>query len=398
MVNPQAVTTAFQPMPVRARNSLELVDTAIKLYRRYFVVLLTWSCACDIINLVPRLRLLTFFTSVIVAGAAVCCVAAAVRGQNVTFRQCWAFTKPRYWPLWGMYVLSGILLIILLIIAAFGFVLVGTGISLAIATLPSSVQGPAVLLLFLIIGAVMAIVLPVAFVWHGLVQVVVCMEEDKRNTRALGRAYDLLLAHWMRLAGLMTLFGLGLTAIYCILITVAFMLVGFPSVENLHDRMYIYQTLERIKIPVTVATTGVNILWSPFFFLLVSVLYLDLRVRKEALDLEWAAHTTAAAAPATDPYPVATLTASDNRWVGPEAAPHPTPEPQATSPFAPTPFVPGATAMPTAADVPVTPVVPDVPPAAPATAPPVARQCPHCGAAVAADAGYCMQCGSRLAT
>jgi hypothetical protein len=35
--------TAFAALPVRRRETLEIFDTALKLYRRYFWVLLGWS-------------------------------------------------------------------------------------------------------------------------------------------------------------------------------------------------------------------------------------------------------------------------------------------------------------------------------------------------------------------
>jgi hypothetical protein len=64
------------------------------------------------------------------------------------------------------------------------------------------------------------------------------------------------------------------------------------------------------------------IIWTPLLYLILSVFYLDVRVRQEALDLEWTAHTTApqinaVVAPAGAPPP----------FVGAMPAETPTPSP-----------------------------------------------------------------------
>ena len=109
-------------LPVRRRETLEIFDTSLKLYRRYFWVLLGWSALVSGVALVPILSYFAFiFALPVLYGAVSCCVAAAVRGQRVKFSQCWAFTKPRYWSLVGTTLLSYLVLFgiyIVLVIAA----------------------------------------------------------------------------------------------------------------------------------------------------------------------------------------------------------------------------------------------------------------------------------------
>src|SRR5215216_4333631 len=91
----------FTPLPLSARNVLELIDTSLKVYKQYFLVLLGWSALLHLVSLgVARLPgvggLLAFSLTPLQIAVAACSVAAAVRGQDVSFGQCWEFAKARY--------------------------------------------------------------------------------------------------------------------------------------------------------------------------------------------------------------------------------------------------------------------------------------------------------------
>src|SRR5688572_8219363 len=96
---------AFAPMPLRVRGVLETLDVAIKAFKQYFWVMVAWAAIVNGINTIPGVSYFSyFFTPPLIIGAASCCVAAAVRGQRVSFVQCWHFTQPRYWSIVGMHV------------------------------------------------------------------------------------------------------------------------------------------------------------------------------------------------------------------------------------------------------------------------------------------------------
>jgi hypothetical protein len=117
----------------------------------------------------------------------------------------------------------------------------------------------------------------------------------------------------------------------------------------------------------------ISILFTPLYDLIIAVYYLDLLVRKEALDLEWTAHTTAPTAP-PPPTPVVensgltiapteSWQAPADSWQAPggfaptaltNAPPPPTGFAAPTAPTAPTAF--DAMPAPTAPGAPTTPV------------------------------------------
>jgi hypothetical protein len=77
----------------------------------------------------------------LILGAAACCIAAAVRGQSVTFKQCWQFTKPRYGQILGLFLAS----LTITWIALMGYMvlcglIIGLG-ALALQSVPSQVSG-----------------------------------------------------------------------------------------------------------------------------------------------------------------------------------------------------------------------------------------------------------------
>ncbi|RYH06124.1 MAG: hypothetical protein EON57_06845, partial [Alphaproteobacteria bacterium] len=111
----------FPALPVRRRETLEIFDTALKLFRRYMWVLIGWSAFVSVMAFVPLLSSFSFFAMPLLYGSVSCCVAAAVRGQKITFGQCWTFTKPRYGAMLGVLLLSWLvfaLVITLFFIAA----------------------------------------------------------------------------------------------------------------------------------------------------------------------------------------------------------------------------------------------------------------------------------------
>jgi hypothetical protein len=140
-VSSPQISSDFPPLPLRARGVIELLDLTIKVFRRYFGVLVAWAAILiggyflvagmgaasmgtslfrnptpDAIlgavwtvgALMFGAGLLGFLCYPLVVGAVACCVAAAVRGQRVTFAQCWEFTRPRYGPMLLYVFLTGL--------------------------------------------------------------------------------------------------------------------------------------------------------------------------------------------------------------------------------------------------------------------------------------------------
>jgi hypothetical protein len=290
--------TTFTPFPLRARGLLEIFDAAIKLYKQYFWVLLGWSAIVSLStifgSLLPLGGMAALFIAPLSIGSVVCCVAAAVRGQNVEFGQCWRFTQPRYWMMLGMQLLAsmvgGVVLMVMFVIA----MAIGFGGIFLFRQSSGVVQVVMAIVGFLALGILMTVITTVVFSWISLVPIVVCMEEDKRGTTALSRAYEMLRGHWLQITTLMTIVALAMMALFAMLAGTTSLLVGLGKIRDMMQG----RGLDETALWMGVGAMGVSyavlwIIWTPLLYLILSVFYLDIRVRQEALDLEWTAHTTA---------------------------------------------------------------------------------------------------------
>jgi hypothetical protein len=297
---PEAIPSqaSFAPMPLRVRGVLENLDVAIKAFKQYFWVLVGWAALVNLVNAIPFVNYVSYlFTPPLMIGAACCCVAAAVRGQRVTWRQCWRFTEPRYWSLVAMHVVAGIVLfvmvILIIVVITFGTVYAIMSLSAAFEQLPTYLQ-----VILGIVGALFALIffsllMTVLAAWHSMVGIVVCMEEDKRNTRALGRAWELLSGQWKLVISLMMLLGMGILVLWMVLGATGALLMGLPNLRNMMNGTVSENTMWTAAIAFAFGSWLLFSLYMPIHYLALTLLYLDLRVRKEALDLEWTAHTTA---------------------------------------------------------------------------------------------------------
>ncbi|RYG54161.1 hypothetical protein EON80_32005, partial [bacterium] len=197
--SPSDTLTAYAPLPVRARGTLEIFDTAFKLFRRYAGVLLAWSALSSLINLVPILGILTYvFTMPLMFGAVSCVVAGAVRGQNVTFKQVWGFTKPRYGALLGVLILALILMFVVMIALTFIVSLIIILIASTAANFGWFATG-----VVWVVGTILGLVgssflLAVILGWFNLAPVIACLEDANRGSNSLSRAWSLLSGNWRK--------------------------------------------------------------------------------------------------------------------------------------------------------------------------------------------------------
>ncbi len=314
---PLEMAAEFTPMPLRARGVLETLDLTIKVFRRYAGVLLAWSAliigVCGTIGMFGAISagksmieqassgysgglaaeqiaslmfsslgamFLSFFCFPLIIGASACCVAGAVRGQRIRFTQCWSFTRPRYWSMLGQTLLA----VLVMWISLFGVMIVA-GIVAALGAfvvmqLPRMVAAPLGILALVCFYVAFFVVGMLAAMWLVLVPVVVCMEENNRNANAMSRALALLRGNWRRAAGLMLLAWLGILAVASITqAPFAYFMSGATTPSSgLIGATFVVQMIVWLGM-------------LPFYTLLVTLFYLDARVRNEALDLEWSSHT-----------------------------------------------------------------------------------------------------------
>ena len=302
-MTPETSLSPLPALPVRQRGTLEIVDTALKLYRRYFGVLMAWSALVAVlISMGIAVPFGTILAYPLGVGSCACCIAAAVRGQRITFGQVWDFTKPRY----GALLLLTFLSFLLMSVAFVVIYLASALLTFAGAWLLSAVNAPTVVsvgagiigaLLALIFGSIASVM---AFAWLGLVPIIVCLEDNMRGIGALGRAWELMKGSWGRVLGLSTLLTVAITAVMGIV-------GGLLGLFGAGLNVFSSDAPESAFIALGLSLFGFLALfflfWNPIQNLILAVLYLDLRVRKEALDLEWSSYNSTPAPPENNAAP-----------------------------------------------------------------------------------------------
>ena len=281
--------TQFAPLPVRRRGNIEIFDTAFKLFRRYFGVLIGWSAIVAVASLVPYASILAW---PLIYGLGACCIAAAVRGQRISFGQVWDFTKPRYGALIGLVLLAGLLLGAGIMAVVFGGMIIGFGSVWVLESLDAppiigDVLGVIAGIALLVGGSVASVLM---YAWLTMVPIIACLEDDKRGPAAMGRAWSLIRGSWLRVVGLSTLLTIAIVAAMAIAL-------GSMALLGQTSGIFTDSPTESVNWGFIFTFSAVLavffLFWNPIQTLIIAVLYLDLRVRKEALDLEWTSYATA---------------------------------------------------------------------------------------------------------
>jgi hypothetical protein len=430
----------FTPLPLRARNVLELLDTSLKVYKQYFWLLMGWSAIINIFGALAStvcgscgMMILT----PIFLGVAACCVSAAVRGQNVTFGQCWQFAQARFGGMLGWYLLA--MLISFLVIGLLSGVFFGIGFALAPAFSNSAPPSQGILITgYVIVACVVVSIVGVGFLtWAHLAPLVACMEENNPNKKVLPRSWELMAGHWGRGISLMSILSLAALALWIIFLALGMLIIGVDTVTQAFSGSSSPGPLFKLGGLVLSSYALVFTLFTPAFLMAMVLFYLDLRVRKDALDLEWTTHATGPSVQATPTYavPAAATTATSFQNLAPPQTPPQAPaQPSPSSATLPTtPVAPPATST-TQPNSPVTnappvfevphfeaapPASPTAPPTtsppaettswqslieepgSPSTSPPTPLSqteitCPACSAKSPAGYTFCMSCGAQL--
>lgn len=139
------------------------------------------------------------------------------------------------------------------------------------------------LLSFMLLGlAVVALVIPAIWLWVAWsVAVPVLLFEGIKGRRALGRSYRLVKGRWWPTFGAL-LVGFLLAGIVTTIVQFALQAITFTDVAD--------DFFPSLVVNGVSATVG-SLISTPFQAALVVVIYFDLRVRKEAFDLEILAGT-----------------------------------------------------------------------------------------------------------
>lgn len=291
-----AVESTPAPIRFRPRQLSELLDEVFRLYRRHFSLIvgvallvalpgLVWSLATGVYllnsnsytnlftttgtstpafnsqqfsNLVGTFLLGGLGALILLpfsVGAVYRAVTDVALGRPATIGVVLRETLARYWPLLG---------------------LIGLGILLFIGWIIAEVIG---FLLLVIPGlAVFCAAVYLAVRWSLVVAAM--MAEDVGPIRGLGRSWNLVSGSWWRTFGILLIVGILQTIISYALLIVFTLFADIFSSGDFRAAL------------VSVGSTLLSALVSPITTIAVVLLYFDLRVRKEGLDLDQLAQQT----------------------------------------------------------------------------------------------------------
>jgi hypothetical protein len=311
------VETMIATLPLmRPMGVGEIIDTAITLYRRNFLTLVSiaaiisgpllimqiiaavFAFPLDVTSLNRRASagsfdasmlvyfavygvaaMVGFFASVFQQGAIISVVSESFQSVSIGVRQAYGRAWRRGWALLGAFILSGILYFALF--GALFFPLLG--LTLAPAFIASSTSGAAlstagalagIASICLCLGFIPALILS-AFVytrWVFWPQAIIL--ETKGVRSGLGRSWRLVRGSFWRVLGI-----LSLVTLFIWLITVT------PSYAVSMTSLLFPSPLISIVLNSAVVTV-ISILASPIRDAILTVVYFDLRIRKEGYDLE----------------------------------------------------------------------------------------------------------------
>jgi len=219
--------------------------------------------------------LVAWVLGVVATGLLTVVMGQAVLGRRVTASQAWDRTRSRFWPLLGLTLLVSVVEGLLVVVGLGVAVLVGWALTSASTGLGVGV------------GILLGIAALVLVVWVSirlLLAPVALMLEAAGVVTSMRRSWTLVQGAWWRTFGIYLL-GSILAGIVSSVLAVPFTLVGailsLGSLQN--GTLPIGYTLS-----VSLATLVSSIVVIPFTSGIVSLLYIDRRIRREALDIELA--------------------------------------------------------------------------------------------------------------
>jgi hypothetical protein len=218
----------------------------------------------DVITLIA-----TLLSTVVLSGMLTVVVGQAVLGRPMTIGQAWQATKPLFWRLFG--------LSLLIFGIAIGIVIIGVLPGIAILIAGSTGIGVAVAFL----GGFAASILDVYILTLLVFSTPALMLEKQGIRAAMSRSRTLVSGSWWRVFGIVLLASV-IAEVIAGIIVVPFSIDSFTSVFSTHPSdQYRFTPLLLKGIGTLIATTLVR----PFTSGLIALLYLDRRMRAEALDL-----------------------------------------------------------------------------------------------------------------
>lgn len=225
--------------------------------------------------------LLSYAGLIFVTGLLTAVVGMAVLGRKLSPSQAWAAVRDRMWPIVGLALLQLLIFLVLSLVIA----LVGIGgllLGIFLAVTGDQTTGVAVIIAALVLGILGGIALTVWIQIRVYFAMPVIVLERLGVGQSLARSWRLTRGNWWRIFGIVLLAGL-LTSVVSTILSIPFSLVSFvpPLIAP-------GETWSAV-VAGAVTYLGDVLIYSittPFTVGVTTLLYLDLRMRREGLDLK----------------------------------------------------------------------------------------------------------------
>ena len=236
--------------------------------------------------------LITAIAVLVLSGILIAAVSRAVLGQPITAREAWDRARPRIPALLGV---TGL---VVLIVLGLTLACLGPGVLLAVAGAPTALVALA------FVAGVPVLVVTVVYLYTALALApAVVVLERASVVASLRRSRALVKGSWWRTFGILLLVNVIAQVLAGILLT-PFQLLSFFVAFLSGDDANIY-AIGPLLVTALGTILAATVTW-PFTAVATALLYVDRRMRREALDLELARAAGFATAPGTtaaDPMP-----------------------------------------------------------------------------------------------
>jgi hypothetical protein len=223
--------------------------------------------------------LVTYILNVLATGLLTTAMGRAVLGKPVSTSDVWRRAAGRFWPLLGVTLLVSLILSVSLVVG------------LAVAVLLGVLIGQASSGLGALVGVLLGLGVGVGFVWlyvKLLLSPVALVLEGVGPVTAIKRSYALVGGAWWRTFGI-HLLAVIIAAVVSQVITVPFGLIGGVISASTAGSSGALDPFSFTQSLVTALSTLVSsTIVIPFSAGVISLLYIDRRIRREALDIELA--------------------------------------------------------------------------------------------------------------
>ena len=230
--------------------------------------------------------LLQVLATVLLSGLIVVAVSRSVLGRVASSKEVWERTKSKFLPLIGLNIITGIISGLMVIIGIVTFFVLLASVASTAKTETELWQGMGIALvgifILVVAGVVVSSYLSIKFSVASPAMVL----ENLGVFAAIGRSWSLTRGNFWRLFGINILTAIITSMVAGLFVGIAdalgaiFIVVGSSSPED------VIASLNTTYILIMVMSTIAQLLILPFTSSVNALLYIDLRMRKEGLDVE----------------------------------------------------------------------------------------------------------------